>query len=188
MKVFNIRKKVLCFLLGLPILMLYLAFSRIEVFKLNVDGHKRSVYFAPADSTQDERSYVVYNTLFKSEKKIVDFLIDYHDKHILKEDIIKYNKLLLFMYFEHSYAVNRNYQEKEDGSDIIYDYMDQCLLKVKYEIKGDFIFVDVAKYHSTYTYKVPIANQNWKIITSIRNLEQHTEYLYQIYKVPNIDK
>lgn len=122
------------------------------------------------------------------KKKIVDFLIDYHDKHILKEDIIKYNKLLLFMYFEHSYAVNRNYQEKEDGSDIIYDYMDQCLLKVKYEIKNDFIFVDVAKYHSTYTYKVPMANQNWEIITSIRNLEQHTEYLYQIYKVPNVDK
>lgn len=60
--------------------------------------------------------------------------------------------------------------------------MDQCLLKVKYEIKDDFIFVDVAKYHSTYTYKVPMANQNWEIITSIRNLEQHTEYLYQIYK------
>ena len=158
---------------------LYWRFQSFELYRLNVDGHKRG-WGGPPDSLGDEESYVLYHTFLKPKAEVLNYLIDYHDRHISREKIERNYKLLDFMYFQRSRAISKDYTEAEDESDILYDHLDDIILRCIYRsIVNENIWITIDRYDKSESYHVPLTEENWRFIPYIRELEKHKEFLYK---------
>ena len=157
---------------------LYWRFQSFELYRLNVDGHKRG-WAGPVDSFGEEESYVLYHTFMKPKAEVLNYLIDYHDRHISREKIERYYKVLDDMYFQRTWIIYKDYTEAEDQSDILYDHLDDIILRCTYEIVDDEIWITIDKYDRARKYYVPLTEENWRFIPYIRELEKHKEFLYK---------
>ena len=167
-----------CLLVVIISTCLYWRFQSFELYRLNVDGHKRW-WAGPVDSLGEEESYVLYHTFLKPKAEALNYLIDYHDRHISREKIERYYKDLTYMYFQRGWAIDKDYTEAEDESDILYDHLDDIILRCTYEIANKNIWITIDRYEKSESYHVPLTEENWRFIPYIRELEKHKEFLYK---------
>ena len=89
---------------------------------------------------------MLYHTFMKPKAEVLNYLIDYHDRHISREKIERYYKVLDDMYFQRTWIIYKDYTEAEDQSDILYDHLDDIILRCTYEIVDDEIWITIDKY------------------------------------------
>lgn len=154
-----------------------LFFRPIAIYQMPINAWNRKVWSAP-NPTQKEESFVVYNSMWKSEHEIYDSIIAFNDRTICLDTINKYIKGYTRMFFKKTTTLNKHYQEAEDGSDIIYDYADERILLITWKLIEDMIEIKVGgKY-----YRLPANINETNLIRSIYLLQNRIEYLYYEYK------
>ena len=148
--------------------------SPIEIYEMPINAWKRPVWDGP-DSTQKEENYVIYNHLGKSEQQIIDSVIAYNDRTISVDTIIKYRKGYFRYFFKRDRTLNKYYKEEPDGSDIIFDHAKRNIFFIRWKIDRSDSLVDIKV--NGESYRVPISDSTWHIISSIRLLESNDKYL-----------
>lgn len=153
---------------------IYILFSRpIAIYQIPINAWNRKIWNVPGP-TQKEESFVVYNSMWKNEQEIKDSIIAFNDRTICLDTINKYPKGYTRMFFKKTTTINKDYQEAEDGSDIIYDYADERILLITWTIIDDMIEIQVdGKY-----YKLPVNTNETNLVRSIYLLQNRKEYLY----------
>ncbi|WP_052100774.1 hypothetical protein [Porphyromonas gulae] len=152
--------------------------SPIEIYEMPINAWKRQVWNWP-DSTQREESYVIYNHLGKSEQQIRDAIIAYNERTISIDTIRKYWGGYTRDFFTRDRILNKHYTEEPDGSDIIFDHTKRRVYSIRWEIDkyNSLINIDIPMK----TYRVPISDSTWHIISSIQLLESNDKYLVWTY-------
>ncbi|WP_052102006.1 hypothetical protein [Porphyromonas gulae] len=147
--------------------------SPIEIYEMPINAWKRPVWDGP-DSTQKEENYVIYNHLGKSEQQIRDTIIAYNDRTVSIDTITKYKEGYYRVFYKRDRTLNKHYTEEPDGSDIIFDHAERNVFFIRWEINSDSL-IDIKV--NGESYRVPISNSTWYIISSIRLLESNDQYL-----------
>ncbi|ATR92904.1 MULTISPECIES: hypothetical protein [Bacteroidales] len=148
--------------------------SPIEIYEMPINAWKRPVYSTP-DSTQRQEFFVIYNYLGKSDQQIRDSITAYNDRTISPDTIRKYKKGYYRAFYKRDWTLNKHYAEEPDGSDIIFDHGKRRIFSIRWEIDRCDILVDIKIWGESY--RVPISDSTWHIISSVRLLESNDKYL-----------
>ena len=151
--------------------------SPIEIYEMPINAWKRKVWNIPGP-TRKEENLVIYNHLGKSEMQIRDAVIAYNDMTVSIDTIKKY-RIYSRDFFKRDRTLNKHYTEEPDGSDIIFDHGNRRILSISWEIDKCDSLVDIKIGGASY--RVPISDSTWHIISSIRLLESNDKYLVWTY-------
>ncbi|WP_025004911.1 hypothetical protein [Porphyromonas macacae] len=148
--------------------------SPIKIYEMPINAWKRQVWNWP-DSTQKEENYVIYNHFLKPEQQIIDSVIAYNERTIRIDTIKKYKEWYYRAFYKRDWTLNKHYKEEPDGSDIIFDHGKRRIFSIRWEIDRCDSLVDIKIWGESY--RVPISDSTWQIISSIRLLESNDKYL-----------
>ena len=148
--------------------------SPIEIYEMPINAWKRQVYSTP-DSTQRQEFFMIYNYLGKSEQQIRDSITAYNDRTISPDTIRKYQAGYLRAFYKRDWVLNKHYAEEPDGSDIIFDHGERNVCFIRWEKGRRDSLVDINV--DGESYRVPISDSTWHIISSMRLLESNDKYL-----------
>ena len=110
--------------------------------------------------------------------QIRDAVIAYNDRTVSIDTIKKY-RIYSRDFFKRDRTLNKHYTEEPDGSDIIFDHGNRRILSISWEIDKCDSLVDIKIGGASY--RVPISDSTWHIISSIRLLESNDKYLVWTY-------
>ena len=147
--------------------------SPIEIYEMPINAWKRKVWNIPGP-TRKEENLVIYNHLGKSEMQIRDAVIAYNDRTVSIDTIKKY-RIYSRDFFKRDRTLNKHYTEEPDGSDIIFDHAERGVFFIRWEKDRRDSLVDIEI--NSESYRVPISDSTWHIISSVRLLESNDKYL-----------